>query len=176
MLDIIKDFNELQRKEEAARTEYQAVICDKKERIEKAEARIDKARNHVAKMEEKYRALPHTGWVKGIVEPLAELLAARTGLYWKIYGPFGLSCETSIYLMEDKDACITKQTTRSITLEPYFQGVGDDMAIRYRTDEIIERYPEGSLGQVNGMNCVTATLPETIEEIEKLLKENEVAK
>ena len=174
MLDIIQRFNQLQREEDAVRKEHQAAIDKAGEKVKAAELRTERARARVEKLEKRRNKLPSTYWVDGIVEPLAKTLAERAGLYWKIYGPFGLSCQTTIYLMAEADVSITKQKTRSITLEPYHDENGD-WVIRYRTGETTDEYEKGTLGHMNGMNCVTAPLPDTIEEIEKLLRESEAS-
>lgn len=173
MLEIVERFNQLQREEKAILDEHESVINEAREKVRAAEEKVRKARARVEKLEKKKNKLPWTGWVDGAVEPLAKALAERTRLNYGIYGPFGLSCQTSIYLMKEKGVCITKQPTRSITLEPYFEN--GDLVIRYRTGETTDEYKSGTIGHLNGMNCVTAPLPDTIEEIELLLRESEVS-
>lgn len=172
MLDIIAVFNQLQRTEKSVRDEHQAIINRAKENVTVAEKHLHKAQARVEKLERQLNKLPYTGWVDGVVEPLAKSLAECTGLHWDIYGPFGMMCETSIYLMKDKDVSITKQKTLAIRLEPHFDQHGD-LIIRYRTGETTNEYQKGSIGWMNGMNCVTAPLPDTIEEIQALLIESE---
>ena len=174
MLDIITAFNQLQHTEKTIRDEHQATISRAKENVTVAEKRLQKAQTHVEKLEQQLNKLPHTGWVDGVVEPLAKVLAERTGLHWDIYGPFGVMCETSIYLMRDKDISITKQKTLAIRLEPHYDAHGD-LIVRYRTCETTNEYQKGSIGWMNGMNCVTEPLPDTIKEIQALLIESEAS-
>lgn len=159
MLDIIERFNELRRQENAARAALDQKIRERKAQLERLEKRRKK--------------VPQTSWVEGIVEPLARTLANRTGLSSEIYGPFGLNCTTSIYLRKDMSKSIVEQPTRSITLIPrYGENLhywDDDFIIYYQTGEKTNRYAPGTIGELNGMNNVAAPLPDTIEEIEKLL-------
>lgn len=154
MLDIIEQFNEQEREREKKRAAIEKKILERRAQIERLEKRRER--------------LFGVGWVEGIVEPLAAALASLTGLSWEICGPFGLRTETSIYLREDMSRSITEQTTRSIHLVPMHNKDGG-YVIHYETGEIDNSYQKGSLGERNGMNRKTAPLPDTIEEIEKLL-------
>lgn len=160
MLDILERFNEQERELKARR----AAI----------DTKIEEAQNRIQRLEKRREKLHSPGWVKGIVEPIAAALAVRTGLSWEIYGPFGLSCETSIYLREDMSKSICDQPTRSITLEPHHDG--EDFVVRYRTGERSGEYAPGTLGHINGLDYLTSPLPDTIEEIEKLLVESGATK
>lgn len=154
MLDIIEQFNEQEREHEKKRAAIDEKISERRAQIERLEKRRER--------------LLDVGWVEGIVEPLAAALASLTGLSWEIYGPFGLRAQTAIYLREDMSRSITEQTTRSIHLVPkHDKDVG--YILHYETGEIDGSYQKGSLGELNGMNRKTAPLPDTIEEIEKLL-------
>lgn len=154
MLYIIERFNEREREYAEKRGELERKIEERRAQLERLQKRLER--------------LPRVGWVTGIVEPLAAVLADRTGLSWEIYGPFGLRSETSIYLREDMSRSITAQTTRSIHLVPMHNKDGE-FVVHYETGEIDDSYQKGSLGELNGMNRKTAPLPDTIEEIEKLL-------
>lgn len=154
MLDIIERFNEQEREREKKRAAIDEKISERRAQIERLEKRRER--------------LLCAGWVEGIVEPLAAALASLTGLSWEIYGPFGLRAETSIYLREDMSRSITEQTTRSIHLVPMHNKDGG-YVIHYETREIDDSYQKGSLGEINGINRKTAPLPDTLEEIEKLL-------
>lgn len=154
MLDIIEQFNEQEREREKKR----AAIDEK----------ISERRAQIKRLEKRRERLLGVGWVEGIVEPLAAALASHAGLSWEIYGPFGLRSETSIYLCEDMSRSITEQTTRSIHLVPMNNKDGGYI-LHYETGETDDSYQKGSLGERNGMNRKTAPLPDTIEEIEKLL-------
>jgi len=169
MLDIIQSYNQLQREELRAREEHEALINAAKERVQAAEECVREAQAQVDKLEKQYWQLPRTGWVDGVVAPLAKMLAKRASLSWDIYGPFGLTSQTSIYLMEDKNKSITAQPTHSICLEPSQDGAGG-LLICYQTGEYTNEYKPNSLGAINGMNAVKKPLPNTIKEIEALLQ------
>ena len=82
---------------------------------------------------------------KPIAERLKQELKA-TEIEW--YGPFGLDCSQSIYFKKN-DGSITDEgnVLGSIT----FINSGGGYAIRDE-NENTERYPNGSLGEMNGMN------------------------
>lgn len=162
MLEIIRDYNEALKADKAIISEIQQKIRSKREKVERLEKQIEK-------LEKKSDDIRYgRGWVKGIVEPLAEELSKRTGLKYEIYGPFGLRCETSIFLREDMSKSITEQETRSIKLTPYTTKDGIE-SVKYDTGEEQGEYQIGSIGYMNGFNHVSAPIPDTIEEIEKLL-------
>lgn len=154
MLDIIEQFNEQER--------------ERKKKLATIEEKIAEREKQIERLEKRRERLYGPGWVEGIVEPLAAALASLTGLSWEIYGPFGLRSATSIYLREDMSRSITQQTTRSIHLEPMYDE-NNDLVLHYETGETDDCYQKGSIGERNGMNRKTALLPDTLEEIEKLL-------
>lgn len=162
MLNIIEEYNRRVRERKA---ECEAID----QKIEQAERSIENAKKCIERLEKKRDEIFFSeGWVGGIVDPLAQELAARTGLCYEIYGPFGLRCETSIYLREDMSKRITEQETRSIYLVPVHDEDGN-YVIHYETGETKDGYQKGSIGYLNGMHRKTAPLPDTIEEIEALL-------
>ena len=116
----------------------------------------------------------YVGWIDGILIPLTKELMKRKGLkYFEIYGPFGLQCETSIYMSNERtgpsrkgsrgesDIAICDVDTWSLKVHP-------DM--KYRTGKTISRYPKGSIGELNGGNDIYEDLPDDIDEIVKLLE------
>lgn len=127
--------------------------------------KIEYYENKLEKHKKKY-----LNWIDGIVIPLAKELSKRFNLSYEIYGPFGLCCETSIYLKEDKNKSITEQTTFSITVEPKDLSIGE---LVYRTGERTNKYPQGSIGELNGFDCITKPMPDTIDEIIKLMHKSE---
>ena len=107
-------------------------------------------------------------WIEGFMHPLAEILAERAETKYKVLGPTGLSAAVTIYLMEDASGRMDDDT-RTITIEPYFLPDGRFL-FKYRTDEVTDDYRPGSVGAINGMNIVKKPLPDTIEEIEALVR------
>ena len=133
----------------------------------------------IARYEAKLKKLKSPSWVRNILVPLAKELKDRLGLKaYEIYGPFGTECATSIYLSnygKDGNIEITKAETWSITVrlqwghnETYTQTTGFE--ITYRTGETTNRYAPGTVGYYNGLNDIYAPLPNTIDEILKLLE------
>ena len=157
MLDIVEKFNDLKRREKAERDELDRKIEEREAQLK----RLQKRRDNVTS----------TNWIDGIVKPLAEALAVHTGLPCTICGPFGLSCETSIYLFEDADKSICEQKTRSIRIIPVFKY--NDSTVVYDTGEKSGKYADGTIGATNNLDRVTRPLPDSIEEIVALLIESE---
>lgn len=129
-----------------------------KEKLEKAEVAEMKADKAVSKIR-----MPSI--YDGIIEPLAKKLSEHFGMPYEIFGPFGLECETTIYLRKDMNLSICDQPTISLVLRPDF----DENWIAYNTGEKVMRYPKGSVGDMNGYNDVYALLPVEFEEILKLV-------
>lgn len=123
--------------------------------------KIEYYENKLEKHKKKY-----LNWIDGIVIPLAKELSKRFNLSYEIYGPFGICCETSIYLKEDKNKSITEQTTFRITVEPVDLSIGE---LVYRTGE----WKPGAVHDLNGFNCITKPMPDTIDEIIKLMHKSE---
>ncbi len=106
-----------------------------------------------------------------VINVLADKLSDHFGLPYKIYGPFGLECETSIYLMEDVSKGIVGQKTISITLRPF--GDHENDWITYDTGERTDRYAKDTIGEMNGYNSVYAPLPTDFNDILKLMRTND---
>lgn len=137
-----------------------------REKIQEREKQIERLKKKLEKRKNSYYEKDFSGWIETIVKPLMRDLEKHTGLHGEIYGPFGLCCKTTIYLREDMERSITKQSTLHITIEPPM----DNGKIYYETGEVKEGYAKGSIGELNGMNMVMAELPDTIEEIVAVLK------
>ena len=118
------------------------------------------------------------GWYKNVIEPMAEAISKATGLPYKVYGPFGLSSHTSIYFFTDgKIGDICESPTMGITLYPNFWHTEDgtmEFGLQYDTGERRPRYPDGTIGELNDGNVVTAPLPDSLEEILTIMRRREV--
>ena len=121
------------------------------------------------KLEIQYRKLD-SSWLHNIVEPLAKALSKEFGMPHEIYGPFGLTAETSIYLYATKVHDICKGETYSITLEPHFDDDLRRVRMYYRTGKINEEYPKGTIGYYNNFGRETLPLPESMAEIKALME------
>lgn len=142
------------------RTEADAKEKNIKEKIARLERKLDKI----------YKSYPTR--TKRFVVPLAEALKEATGLpFYEIYGPFGLDCETSIYLSrfgKQGSIPICEVETYSLTLK--WKPDGTPL---YWTGKKTEEYPEGSIGYYNGFNNIYAELPNEISEVVKVLRHSE---
>lgn len=173
MSSILSQFDDMRRKEDQVRDEHDAVIATAKQKIAETEEKVRRAYGRLNKLERNRNKLPSTSWIDAIVEPLAKALSEFKGLPWEIFGPFGITCQTAIYLREDMTKSICNQPALSITLEPHY-GPDGKFTVLYRTGETTNEYAQGTIGQINGMNCVKAPLPNTVEEIAALLRESEL--
>ena len=139
------------------------------EELHQIAVKIDKHRRSIERLEKKRDSLWPKGWVDMIVIPLAAKLAEHFNLEFEIYGPFGLRCATSIYLLSDPKKGIVDSETYSITLTPHDDGNGMTVCY-YETGEQNAMYPSGSLGDLNGFGKVEEPLPDTLEEILPLMR------
>lgn len=96
-------------------------------------------------------------WYDTAIAPLAADLEAATGKPAKISGPFGLRAEVYIDVGGD-----------FIRITPEFPD--DGLKLYYDTGAMTQTYQPLTLGDCNGMNNVRAPLPDTLEEIVKLLR------
>ena len=157
------------------------------ENDEKAKAILKKERETISKLEKKLewhkkresKLWGNSGPFETILIPLCKEICKRKGFkYFEIYGPFGMCCETSLYFsnegkeknwrdsrMNDIDIC--KVDTWSIQLT---YNNNTESGYQYWTGEVTNRYPKGSIGELNGENNVYAPLPADIDEIIKLLR------
>lgn len=137
----------------------------KKEK-EKIEIKMRKLENELNDLSQQKKEIKTVHWIDEIVEPLAQELAKELNKEYGIYGPFGLRSAVTIYLMEDKSISITKQATSSITIIPGDLTEGE---LFYETGEISGKFGKGTLGYINGMNNELAKLPDSFDEILRLL-------
>ena len=148
---------------------------NKKHKIEQLENKIDHLQTKINKLEKidtSFHALIYT--------PLAKAICEKMNIkYYSIYGPFGLNAELSIYfsnypVKESKSNKIGIETNIEITkVETYSL----DMIINYNkiwywNGQMTNDYPKNSIGYYNGFNKVRVELPNTIDEIVKILQYN----
>lgn len=164
MLKYIKDYTEAEKIREK---EYDSMYKDieyLKAKIAEREQQIERLKKRINKRRDDHYKKNYPDWIETIVKPLMRDLEKETELHGEIFGPFGLCCKTAIYLREDMEKTITEQDTIHITLEPPHKG-----KLYYETGEIKGGYPNGSIGELNGMNKVLEVLPDTIEEIVQIM-------
>jgi len=165
MKELYKKYQELI---EQAETENNRTY----ELISKKKASVTRLRNQIEKLENKVYNYP--SWYEIILKPLAFRLSQDLHLPYEIYGPFGLSCETSIYFRADMQKSICDQPFLHLTVYPNFGT--DSFCLEYDTGERTHEYEDGSIGELNGWNKRRAPLPETYAEVLELVKNNYVEK
>lgn len=134
------------------------------EKLAKLEASVARAKKRLEKHQNSYPT-----WLESIVEPIAKQLAELRDMQYELYGPFGLRSAVSIYLTpKDSDGNIVKNDTWSITIT--IRNIEGVWEARYDTGNKDCYYPPNSIGAMNGFNKETALLPDTIEEINALLR------
>lgn len=156
----------------------------------KAREKLEKERKALAKAEQKvewHKKREQKLWLNcspfdQILIPLCEEICKRKGFkYFDIYGPFGVTCETSLYFSNEGEKVnlrdkkmnsidICKVDTWSITLTP---SDNTESGYKYWNGETTNQYKEGSIGWLNGENNVYVPLPADVDEIIKLLKFSE---
>lgn len=136
--------------------------------IETLEKEAEEKRNEAERLRGALKKIPSVNWKEDVMVPLAEEMAKRTGRTPVVLGPCGIGAKVTIILTDGPGDNWYKQDWLEIVIEPTFED--EHMVFNYETGETCNRYEEGTIGEVNGLNNVTARLPNNIEEIMKLLK------
>lgn len=153
---------------------YNAYIeADRKNREER-EKLMNLIRRHQKKLEKFEREMP--GWYNSIVEPMAEAISKAIEMPYEIYGPFGLSCHTSVYyFVNGTVGDICKEPTLGLTVYPEYRYDPDSLIrsnffLLYDTGERTRQWPEGTIGELNDGNVIKKPLPDKLEDIIQLLR------
>ena len=152
-------------------------IEDLRREAEELREKADQKETDADELEEKVKRIPKVDWVKLVVEPLAEELRKLTGKkLWTILGPDSFSENTHI-ILHDKEADKAfeegkEQACLEIVLRPGFK---QDYSLAilnlvYETGEYTNEHYTGERGQLKYRNAVTAPLPDSIEDVAKLLE------
>lgn len=98
-------------------------------------------------------------YIRNYGNHIAEKLEKLTGYKATVYPPMGLRASIGIALNDGGElkGFITLTCTENI--------------IYYDTGKVKERYPQGSIGELNGFGNETKPLPDSIDEIWKIMKE-----
>ena len=158
---------------------YDAYLAKEREERRINERIIDRELQ-IARLEKKKSKLG--GWHANLVIPLAEILTPLLECEsYEILSPFGLRAETSIWFKK-KDST-AKYCDYSLTLTVHNEWETDNhykgqycmntmksVHLRYDTYERDNSYERGSIGELNGFNKIEAPLPESIDEIVKIIK------
>ena len=152
-------------------SEYRVKKDEGKKEIKRIDERIEQREQQIKRLEKKRKKVYYSfSWRDDVVVRLMKDLEEKTGLTGEIYGPYGLRAATSIYLREDMTKGICEQTTLSIELEEREDGT------YYHTGKYSNQFASGTIGEINGMNHIMAPLPETIDEIVKVLIKAEASR
>lgn len=165
---LLRAHEEKNKQAEAKRAELKQEldqILDEADGLEKEAA---KRRREAKGVYEEMGALDYGNWVSDVLWPLADELARRTGKHPQLSGPAGLGSKLTIALVDDPDKRSYEQDSLKITVEPVFED--DHMVFNYETGAVSDRYEPGTVGYVNGLNNITARLPDSVEEILGLLR------
>lgn len=111
----------------------------------------------------KERLSKKTHWTDAILKPIALLMVEElNGYTHEILGPFGLNCETSIWIWPTQRDAENRglNNLHSVTFvsnyiyddaKPIHNVIGIDLTIKdYSVNK--KAYPQGSIGDLNGMN------------------------
>lgn len=135
--------------------------CEEKKRIDE---RIAQRRAQIERLEDKRDKIGD--WHKNLLHPLAKVLTPLLNCdTYEIYGPFGLRAESSIYFK--KNGSTAKSCDYSLHITLHYDA---PLHLRYDTYKRNTLYQRGSLGELNGYNKIKAPLPESIEELVKIIK------
>ena len=158
---------------------YDAYLAKEREERRINERIIDRELQ-IARLEKKKSNLG--GWHANLVIPLAEILTPLLECEkYEILGPFGLRSETSIWFKKKDSTAKYCDYSLSLTVHNewetdnhykgrYCMGAMKSVHLRYDTYERDNTYQRGSIGELNGFNKIEAPLPESIEEIIKIIK------
>ena len=116
------------------------------------------------------------GWYNNVITQMAERISKAIEMPYKIYGPFGLSCRTSVYVhANDTIGDIHRKPTLRLTIYPEYEYEPDSIIksrfrLLYDTGERTRRYADGTIGELNDGNVVKAPLPDGLDDIVDLLR------
>ena len=155
----------------------QGIYSEYREYDQKYQARKEQLERLIYKHKRTLDRLEHShqGWFDRVLVPLAVHISSELGgLPYELYGPFGLSCETSVYFFPTEGHDICKDETYSLTVFPEWReggyGYRDGFYLAYDTGLRRNLYKPGSIGDLNCFNTVKDELPDSLEEIMALLK------
>lgn len=133
-------------------------------RIRMRRAQIDRLEKRLDKLE-----YPH---FHDALKEIGEYICERTGYEYRILGPFGLRCESSLWIIDpnkDKGELGIGNIVWSICVNSHTNEDNTQYLV-YDTGEKKSGYHPNSLGVMNGFDNVEAILPDTIEEVWDIMK------
>lgn len=134
----------------------------------------EKQRNYAAKNEAKAEQAErlyegNAEFYSRATDPVTVLssgLQKKTGWYAEVLGPFGLNGNMSIVLTPQAGINRFEQKHRWLDIR---RSDEDWNRLIYRTGEVKDTYPKGSIDEINGGNDVYAPLPDDLDEILALM-------
>ncbi len=176
--EITKAFN-------AARMEKKARENAIRDKIEKRELQTERLKKRLEKIE--HEARPY--WITDIILPItAELEAKHPDMVFEVFGPFGLSCTTSIHAydrakyeraqrMHEESKCVTDGYAASDVERGAFRHMisfrpkhdDDDLYVGILDrSKTVHDYAPDTLGAINELQYGTIPI-ESFEQVETLL-------
>lgn len=142
---------------------------DYKMTTKKLYAELTNAERIIERNKKALNQLVFPSWVDSLVKPIGEYFTKELDLDYEIYGPFGMRAQVTIYWRKDMDKSITEQPVKSLSLVPGDLSKGE---LFYETgkEKNNHGYEKGSIGYLNGFHKDTKLLPNSIDEIKKLIK------
>lgn len=156
---------------QVAREEQTKVKAQLRSEIDALETKIVIRQKQIDRLENRKKKTWHEynqitcSWINMIIKPLMQQLENKTGLKGELIGPYGLNSRTLLCLIKHSDIDHTNPPILSLTIRPPKDG-----HIQYETGETTNQYQEGSIADVNGCNEILADLPNTVDEIIKILQ------
>lgn len=174
MSELISAYNGKLSKTENELDEIRAKVERNERAAETLEARAKKKRDTAEKLRRSMNKVKSVDWKEEVIRPLAEELSKRLGKKACVYGPYGIGAKVVIALVDGQDGLLMEKEWTGITVEPSFDDDGS-LYFQYETGAVCDRYAKGTLGQMSGLNNITARLPDSVEEILGLLQHHEAA-
>lgn len=157
-------YNEKRQAAEIKQRKLKGEIDARLMEAEALERRAKKKREAAKAKYQELDKLDYGSWMSDILWPLADELARRTGKKASLCGPVGIGAKVIIILSDqENDPGYYRKEHMRLTVEPDFSD--DRFALRYETGAVNDRYAPGTVGQANGLNNITALLPDSVEEI-----------
>lgn len=147
-----------------AKTEY----YKQKEYLEN---RIEFRQQQISRLEKRRDKLIYPHFHEALKE-IGEYICERTGYDYEILGPFGLRCESGLWIVDKtKDRKeLSDYIVWSLSVCPHHEEDYRVQYLTYDTGRKKEGYQKGSLGYANGFDNIEEVLPDTIEEVWELMK------
>ncbi len=158
MQEFMKNLNERNRKYDEQKHYLENRIRMRREQIERLEKRLYKLE------------YPH---FHDALKEIGEYICSKTGYDYEILGPFGLRCQSSLWIVDktkDRKENLVDYVVYSLSVTAKYNEDSHTQYLVYDTGEKKPGYHPNSLGAMNGFDNVEAILPDTIEEVWEIMK------